>query len=128
MKLPAYMLGGVLAGLLALGPVAMAQGDTSGPAAGSNAAPQTGTGAGGAVGVAGPKDSENGPAPHARRHPHRRRASHMRNSGGTSGPAAGGNVAPQTGAGAGGAAGVAGPKGSKNGPASQGGGSDTQQQ
>ena len=44
----------------------------------------------------------------------------------TSGPSSGGNVKPQTGAGAGGAAGVAGPAGSKNGPPQQSGSSDTQ--
>ena len=38
-------------------------GNTSGPAAGGNATPQTGTAAGGATGMAGPAGSENGPAP-----------------------------------------------------------------
>ena len=54
MKIGAYVLGGVLGGLLTFGPAAMAQGNTSGPAAGSSVAPQTGTAAGGAAGMAGP--------------------------------------------------------------------------
>ena len=134
MKVRVYVLGGVLGGLLALGPAAMAQGDTSGPAAGTNVAPQTGTGAGGAVGVAGPRGSENGPTPHVRAHSRRSRTRHMSRSGsmsrssagGTSGPAAGGNVAPQTTTGAGGAVGVAGPRGSENGPTPQPGSSNPQ--
>jgi len=109
MKFRMYALGGFLGVMLALGPVAMAQGSTSGVAAGGNAKPQTGAGAGGAAGVTGPRGSENGPTPHPS-------GSSMGSSGGKSGMAAGHNAKPQTGSSAGGAAGVTGPRGSENGP------------
>jgi hypothetical protein len=109
MKIQFYAMAGAVAGLFAFGPAAMgqSQGDTSGPAAGSNVKPSTGQNA---SGVTGPTGSKNGPA--ARRGP--------------AGSTADNNVKSPTGGTVGSAAGVAGPAGSKNGPPQRSGSSDPQ--
>ncbi|MBV8615505.1 MAG: hypothetical protein JOY66_17300 [Acetobacteraceae bacterium] len=74
MKLQAYALGGLLAGLVAIGPAVAANpdgggasgqiGTTSGPAAGTNVAPSTATNKGyaaGNPGMAGAPGNKNGP-------------------------------------------------------------------
>jgi hypothetical protein len=108
MKIQFYAMAAAMAGLFAFGSTAMGQrqGDTSGPAAGSNVKPSTGQNA---SGVAGPAGSKNGPA--ARKDP-------------ASGSTADNNVKAPTGGTAGSAAGVAGPPGSKNGPPQRSGSSD----
>jgi hypothetical protein len=100
MKIQFYAMAAAVAGLFAFGSAAMgqSQGNTSGPAAGSNVKPSTGQNA---SGVAGPAGSKNGPA--ARIDP-------------ASGSTADNNVKSPTGGTGGNAAGVAGPAGSKNGP------------
>jgi hypothetical protein len=110
MKIQFYAMAAAVAGLFSFGSAAMgqSQGNTSGPAAGSNVKPSTGQNA---SGVAGPAGSKNGPA--TRVDP-------------ASGSTADNNVKSSTGGTAGNAAGVAGPAGSKNGPPQRSGSSNPQ--